>query len=423
MAFVACILIALSAAVDVRVTTVDEQTVAGALTNWDTAGVELSTPEGATNRLETEQILRVDLPTAEQTPLTAPALVTLVDGSTIAVAEFTSNKDTCQVEMPQLGDSSAEVKWPLSAVQSVRLMPTEAAVPEIASQWKNLLQTNAAGDLIVIRKPGAANLNYVEGTLGDSSEQSVQFTLDGDTLDVSRAKVFGVVYFRGPASESTTAPRAMVTGPGLKLAVESAQLDGDMVVAKSSLLGELRLPLSAVKTLDFSIDRVQYLSDLEPLQAAWTPSEFTAPIASLLGGVARDRGFYSSTLELECPASSLPTDEISTAGLPKRLAFTKGLAVRSKSDLSYKVPKGFVNFRATVGIDPETSTTGDVSLKILGDDKVLFDQAIRGGEAPVEIECNVDGMRKLELIVDYDGNGPTAGTGDNLHLGAARFTK
>ncbi|QDU56057.1 NPCBM/NEW2 domain-containing protein [Aeoliella mucimassa] len=419
-----CILLASTAAVDVRITTVDDTTVQGAVQTWDDQSIALDTSAGESTELPLDKVLRVDIgstPSATDQPLGA---VHLTDGSSLAVRDLTIADGQCVANAPALAtDDQSTTSLPLRSVRSIRLMPLDAAVPGLGKEWRDLQQSDAAGDLIVIRKPEATNLNYVEGTLGDVTAEAVQFTLDADTLNVARTKVFGLVYYRGPASDEAAPSRVLVTGPGLRLSAKSARVEGDQVVVQSHLLGELRLPLQSVSTIDYSIDRVQYLSDLEPVQLAWQPTALTSPVATLLGGMVRDRGFYSSALEIEFPTDSLPADEVSSSGLPERITFSKGLAVRSKSELAFRVPKGFSYFRATVGIDPETAATGEVQLTVQGDSKVLFEQAIRGGEAPVELECKVSGIRELKLLVDYGSRGPTAGTGDNLNLGAARFTK
>ncbi len=113
-----------------------------------------------------------------------------------------------------------------------------------------------------------------------------------------------------------------------------------------------------------------------------------------------------------------------SSGLSRRVTFAKGLAIRSRTEVVYRVPRGFSAFRATVGIDPNTSAMGAVVFSVLGDGKPLFRQSIVGGDAPVGVDCSVDGVKELTLVVDCGPGAPLAeGLGDNLHLGGARFTK
>jgi hypothetical protein len=100
--------------------------------------------------------------------------------------------------------------------------------------------------------------------------------------------------------------------------------------------------------------------------------------------------------------------------------FSKGLALRSRSELNYRLPAGFGRFTAVAGIEPATSTTGNVQLSIYGDDQRLFEAAISGDEPPREIELDIGGVKRLKIIVDF---GKNLDTGDWLNLCDARLVK
>lgn len=219
-------------------------------------------------------------------------------------------------------------------------------------------------------------------------------------------------------------PIAIVSGSAVRLPAQEISLEGESLVVLNPYLGVVRLPLTAVESVDYSIDRIQYLSHLEPTRLDWTPAPGTASTQPLFASIARDRAFYAPELSLEYPADSLTEEQIGSSGLPRRVIFAKGLAIRSRTLVAYRIPRGFPQFRATVGIDPMTQATGAVELVVLGDDEPLFRQMIAGGDSPVEVECAVAGLRELTLVVGFGPDGPFAGSvGDNLHLGGARFTK
>jgi hypothetical protein len=100
--------------------------------------------------------------------------------------------------------------------------------------------------------------------------------------------------------------------------------------------------------------------------------------------------------------------------------YPRGIAVRSRSELVYRIPEGMSRFLLTAGIDPATAAQGHVTLEIRGDDQVLWEGTIDGREPPVEIDVELGAARRLQLVVDY---GENLDYGDRLHLIEARFTK
>jgi len=100
--------------------------------------------------------------------------------------------------------------------------------------------------------------------------------------------------------------------------------------------------------------------------------------------------------------------------------YPKGLALRSRTVLQYRLPPEMNRFVAIAGIDPATADQGNVQLKISTGDQVLWQGEIEGSAPPVEIQVELNGARKLSLLVDYGSN---LDFGDRLHLVEARVTK
>ena len=434
----ALVMLTTTTAPEVRLTTLDETEQSGRVVAWSANAVRLQTADGEKG-FAIDQLLRVKVEEAQ--PVSEAALQTqswgakveLIDGSLFLAADYRSTGKSTTV-MGAL--SRVDLEVPLSAVRSVQLINLSTEEPSLAAQlqseWHDLPAEQAVGDKIVIHKPGSGKLRSVEGTIGDIGPERVQFTLeDGQTIAVNRSKVFGVIYFHGSANAPPS--KVVVEGADFRLAANqitwNAESDKELGWSiDTELLGNLSLPAGVVKQIDYSSGRVLYLSDLRPLRAKWTPPAGIATTRLWSDGMVQDRGFYSSRLELEVPASGLTPEQATSAGIPQRVTFDKGLALRSQMELVYPVAKGFTRFRATAGIDPLTQATGQVELRLLGDGVELVRQTIRGYEAPVELECNVEGLKKLTIIVDFgpaesSGLGLERGAGDNLHLGNARLTK
>jgi hypothetical protein len=118
-------------------------------------------------------------------------------------------------------------------------------------------------------------------------------------------------------------------------------------------------------------------------------------------------------LSLAWPDESLP------AGHELR-TYDKGLAIRSRTDLEFRLPAGMQRLAVIAGIDPTTASEGHVVLEIRADERVLWEGEIDGKRPPVEIKLELGAAHRLQFHVDYGRN---LDYGDCLHLVEARVTK
>jgi hypothetical protein len=59
-------------------------------------------------------------------------------------------------------------------------------------------------------------------------------------------------------------------------------------------------------------------------------------------------------------------------------------------------------------------------LRILGDGKTLLERTVIQGEPPIDLQLDLQGIRRLVLIVDF---GDQSDRGDNLNLCHVRLVK
>jgi hypothetical protein len=138
-----------------------------------------------------------------------------------------------------------------------------------------------------------------------------------------------------------------------------------------------------------------------------------AELAAEYGQPRRNQSAYGGPLTLQFDAqSAAPIDETRS--------YNKGLALRSHTELVYRVPAGFRRFTTVAGIDPSTSASGNVRLEIEGDGRLLWEDDIAGQEPPRSIELDIAGIKRLKIVVDYGRN---LDTGDWLNLCDARIVK
>jgi hypothetical protein len=289
----------------------------------------------------------------------------------------------------QLGSFSV----PRTAVLSVRFDPERS----LDGAWAKLIERTRKRDLLVIKKKTV--LDFLEGSVLSVGEQDVKFLLGEDEIPVPRGKVFGVIY----ADRKIAAPKpvceVLLHSSGRLLAAK-LQWTGTAAKATLSAGGEVTIPAEAIRELDFSLGKVQYLSQMEPREVKYTP-------------------FFDTDFKYQ--------RDKNLAGGPLRLGsktYARGLCIHSKTSLVYRINTDYRRFKAVVGIDHHRAQKGlgDVHLVISNRDnkKVLFEADVRGTDDPRTIDLDVSQVRDLEILVDFGGD---LDISDWLDLADARVTK
>jgi hypothetical protein len=398
-----CAVLALQAP-QVQVSTVDGGQSAGELQNFGAGHIELKTDQGNLE-VPLDQILSVLPQKSHPTSAEKSAVwIELVDGSKLTASNFTVDAAMARLTL----GSGRIAKISTSAIHSVRFSPPDDSN---SPAWPENVGSDASGDLLAVRKKD--QIDFMEGSLGDVSATQVNLKLDGQNYPVNRAKVDGLIYFH-KAADDTLEPLCVVeTTDGWHLKVKKAELKASASASPSTselevttLSGDaVTIPWDIITRLDFSAGKIAYLSDLEPASTQWT-SYFdlgkAAPAMAQYYSPRRDEGREHQPLRLDGKT------------------YNKGMALYSRTTIDYHIPAGMKKFKATVGIDDAVRNVGTVRLKIAADGKSLFDGTVSGKDAPVDLDLNIAGAKRLSILVDY---GDQSDAGDYLDLADARMLK
>jgi len=333
-----------------------------------------------------------------------PVWVELVDGSVIAAAEYAVSKAAAKIQLLSTGaaDQASVIQLPTATVHSVRFGTLKAQQAN-ARQWSEISRSKAASDLLVVRKKSA--LDYLEGVLRDVDAENVKFQLDSELVPVKRAKVEGLIYYHAAAEELANPACQVSDTHGSRLLAKSVVLRQDRLELVTTAGLQIGVPLADLVRIDFSSGKVQYLGDLEPESLELVP-------------------FLGLKDEVPAVASMFrPRSDRSLDQTPLRLGgvtYAKGLAIHSGTTLAYRLPGKFKQFHAIVGIDDAVRPGGDLKLRIKGDGKVLWEDAVRGKDRPKPIDLDVAGVKRLEISVEF---GSDLDVADHLDLCDARVTK
>jgi hypothetical protein len=405
-----------TSAIDVLAVRLDGTSIAGKLRAWTDDAIAISTETGE-QQIATKQLvsLRSQSATATSPAQNTSPSIELIDGTILPVKTIrvAQSQATVTLALP-IESSEQSLMMPTARLSVVQLRRLEA---DLATQWEELRRQNLTSDVLAVIKKNGKSIDYAEGVIGDITDDKIDFKLEGETQRVDRSKTAGVVYYR-PDRRMKEESRAIIRGrSGVRASAAHVELKEAGLNITTAAGIKLTWPLDDFAGADFSAGKLVYLSDIEPASFKWTPLiglPSSATIAVEYGQLRRDKSAYGGPLSLVVrdPDSSV------TGLLPR--SFTKGIALRSRSELTYRLPTGFRRFVALAGIDPGTSATGSVRLVISGDDRVLVESEIVGNQKPQPIQLDIADIKRLKILVDY---GKNLDTGDWLNLCDARLVK
>jgi hypothetical protein len=409
---IAVLALAIAAPADVTATRLDGTSVTGQLKSWTADEVVVATG-GGEQTVPAAELLSLQF-SAEPLADAGHPFVELVDGSVLPIAKLNLDKDEASFALQPTTGPQVNTNLPIESVQAVRLQTLDA---EALSQWHEIRDLELPSDLVVVVKRGGKSLDYLECTVGEITDDEIEFKLDGESMRVPRAKVAGVIFFRNDG-ESDATPAGLVSGGnGLRISANALRWQGESLHAKTMSGLEFDWPVAGISNVDLSAGKVLFLSDAKPATSDWQPLVGLPPSAKRakkFGEPRFNESGYGGPLALAFPdASASPT-----AGETK--TFAKGIALRSRSEVIFRLPRGYSRFLAIAGIDPAAAANGNVMLAIYGDDRLLVESGISGSDAPLPIELEVADVKRLRIVVDY---GQNLDTGDWLNLCNARLVK
>ncbi len=389
----------LTAVVEFEVHSLDGQSATGQVVELNAEQLVLQTAQGRSvfGIATLAGVTRQAAPAADERK--SSLWIELVDQSGLAATAYTVSGGKSQVTLT----TGALVELPTRAIRWVRFTSPADRDARLTKQWTDITETKPTGDLLVTRKNGS--LDYLEGVLGDLDGETCKFELDKEVISVKRSKVEGMIYFHSTAAEKAEPIGQLAAIDGSRLAIRAAALHDATVKVTTPGGVTVELPLGEVARFDFSSGKIAYLSDLEPETATYVPYfgfKEEPPALHEFFQYHRDIGFEQNPLRLGGQT------------------YRKGLALQSRTALSYKLSGRFRAFKTVLGIDDSVRDAGSVQVEIKGDGKVLWQGEVRGTEPARELELNIAGVKRLDILADF---GEDLDIGDRLDLCDARVTK
>ena len=404
-----------AAADQVEVTTLDGAKTKGQITAWTDEAIALKTDAGE-RRFAVKQLATIRPVAIFENAAAVPKVwVQMVDGSTLEAVDFTAAAGEAKLTTSFL----AAVKFPTRAVAAVRFKQQETA--ELKTQWAQIREAKPTGDVIVVRKKQA--LDFLEGVIEEVTPEQVKFKVGDDSIPVKRDKVEGLIYFAATPPTLASLVCMVTTHAGATINAQRVRYADKEWTLVSQAGAEIILPFPLVDKLDYSAASVQYLSDLTPEAVAYAPYlglPLPKDVLARFGAPALDRALEGGPLRFTGANAALGKQRAAEDSAEDEPAKTRGLALRSRTELTYRLPGKFRRFQATAFIDPAVRAAGNVRLVIRADDKELYAATIIGQDQPQAIDLDIAGRKRLTILVDY---GEDLDIADHLDLAEARITQ
>ena len=259
--------------------------------------------------------------------------------------------------------------------------------------------------------------------MGNITDDKVEFKLDGEYQRVDRAKIAGIIYYRngrpnGGSPECPRLARASERKP------PKSNLNNNVSALSTPSAGpKLTWPLDDIELRRFLRRQADVPERHRTGLPKWTPLvglpasatlgrriRPTAPrqIRLRLGRFSAAQGHASGDADLRPSQTSSPR------------TFNKGLALRSRTEIVYRLPAGFQRFIAIAGIDPATAPTATCGSQSSATTACSLETEVAGDQPPQPIQLDIAGVKRLKIVVDY---GQNLDTGDWLNLCNARIVK
>jgi hypothetical protein len=221
---------------------------------------------------------------------------------------------------------------------------------------------------------------------------------EGKERTIPTGRLHGILLANPPveAGEGTRLQVRTVRGERIEGRLVPAEEPG--VRIRTAAGPVLAVPAARIERIEVVGGSVVHLSDLEPAEVEETPW-----LGSRTWPHRRD---------------------LCVAGTPLRVrgtTYSRGLGTHSRCRLVYDLAGGFRRFRAVLALDDTAPARAAAIVRVLVDGEPGTDErTLRAGEPPIPVDVDVEGARRLTLVVDF---GEFGDIGDRVDWCDARLVR
>jgi len=312
-----------------------------------------------------------------------------IRGQLIGLSEEQASFDTSWADVSEI---------PLSLVKALELHPLDS--DENRNKLASLIENAGAEDQLLLRdKTGKTKV--ISGRITGLADEKLLVEFKGDSRKLALERVLAIVFAKVGQSPESPSPEvgsltlAMSTDDDEKVVGTLERSDGRELVVRTAWGEAIELAVERIVEIKVRNDRLVYLSDMEPEGVEEVPFF---------------RRVWNYRVNESLTGESLQIGE---------KTYNRGLAVHSRSMLTYALDGQFDRFRCSVGFDRSAPTAGIVDCRVWVDDREAFSQAGLSQDGDMaEVDLSVTSAETLRLEIDYGAN---EDIGDRIIWGSPRL--
>jgi hypothetical protein len=363
-----------------EVRTLSGKTISGALQSLSEKEIVVKTAAGEVT-VPVADVLRIDLQPESGATLDGSGKYTdieLTDGTLLHCAKFEIKGKEVEA---RLQGTELTLRFPLAAVG---YLLNQANDPALRKEWlEKTVPSRGNQDILAVKVEGV--INAIEGTFAGAAGAEGKLTFEYGSADERRKKEIdlanplGVIFQRAVPADA--APQLCKVSDKLQNVFVAARLTlTPKILTVDTLCGaHFDLPLDAIARLDYSNDKIVFLSDLKPAELIQTSRQGRKDALRL------DKNLDNGVLQVEGQV------------------YPKGLAMHSYTELVYNLDGKYAKFDAVLGMDDQVRGDGRPVVRIEADGKELFAGTVTRKDHSHALSCNVKGSRQLKIVVSSSG--------------------
>jgi hypothetical protein len=300
--------------------------------------------------------------------------VLLAGGSRIVADAVHTADEKLHVESALLGEQII----PLEFVAGLVLNPPRD-VQDRDRLTNRVLEPTARSDRLLL-----SNGDELTGTVASVTATAVLIESQGQKLSVELPRIAAVAFDPTLAATAHAARGHALVGlrDGSRIAATGLIVNDKQVQLTMPDRSTWTFPADALVCVQPLAGKATYLSDLKAEGYRHLP-------------------FLSQSWPYRNDANATGT-QLRAAGHP----YAKGIGMHSAARLTYRLDKRYQRFAAEVALDDQVGEHGAATFGVYIDDKLAWrSEMIHGGAAPVPVDVDVTGGKRLSLIVEFGDRG------------------
>jgi hypothetical protein len=295
--------------------------------------------------------------------------VELIDGSLFHCTSFSFKGKTLVVNvLPGITRSIP--------MEKVAYILNDAQDPNTRNEWDKIFADRGRSDRFFIRNNN--QLDGKAGTFGEANAAGTTITFettDGTRRDLPLAQLVALLFNnRLEGNIPPTMCKVIDANQNMVIANKATLKDGKLTLVTVSQVTIEYPTLTTVAMMDYSRDKVVYLSDMK----------------------LSEENVFDESLVTYNRDKNLDNQAITLEGVP----YAKGLVIHAGMVLKTDLAAEYKEFKAILGFDPNCAPVSDVKVIFEGDGRQLYTAEVRAKEPhPQPITLDVKKVRSLKISV------------------------